>query len=87
MKMQHNGAVRRARRSAGMVALCLAGPILLAGTALPAEVIRENNVTYGKVGDRELKLDLARPDGEGPYPALVFIHGGGWRGGGRKNRV
>ncbi len=26
----------------------------------------------------ELKLDLARPEGAGPFPAIVFIHGGGW---------
>lgn len=41
--------------------------------------ILEENITYGKGGDVELKLDLARPaSGEGPFPALVFIHGGGW---------
>jgi len=41
--------------------------------------VREDEITYGKIGDLELKLDLARPaGGEGPFPALVFIHGGGW---------
>jgi acetyl esterase/lipase len=37
---------------------------------------------YTKAGDTELKLDLARPaEGEGPFPAVLVIHGGGRRGG------
>ena len=43
----------------------------------------EEGIVYSKVGDKELQLDLARPEGEGPFPALVFIHGGGWQGGNR----
>jgi len=41
-------------------------------------------IVYGKGGDVELKLDLARPaSGEGPFPALVFIFGGSWYTGSR----
>src|SRR5262249_22409445 len=33
-----------------------------------------------------LQLDLAMPkDGDGPFPAVVCIHGGGWRGGSRQD--
>jgi acetyl esterase/lipase len=31
----------------------------------------------------ELKLDMARPDGEGPFPVIVCLYGGGWVSGGR----
>lgn len=49
------------------------------------DVLVEENITYGKGRDVDLKLDLARPkDGEGPFPAIVFIHGGGWVGGNRQ---
>ena len=48
----------------------------------PKPVVEEN-VIYGKAGDTELKLDLARPVGNGPFPAIVFIHGGGWSAGNR----
>ena len=42
----------------------------------------EANLVYGKGGERDLKLTLYYPiQGEGPYPAIVFIHGGGWRAG------
>ncbi len=49
-----------------------------------AKIVIEDNITYGKAGDTELKLDLARPQGDGPFPAIVFIHGGGWCEGDRQ---
>jgi acetyl esterase/lipase len=43
------------------------------------------DLVYGKAGDTELKLDLARPkNGNGPFPAIVCLHGGGWHMGTRK---
>ncbi|MDX1964872.1 MAG: alpha/beta hydrolase [Pirellulales bacterium] len=50
-----------------------------------ADVKIEEGLVYGRAGDVELKLDLASPPGEGPFPALVFIHGGGWMGGSRQD--
>lgn len=48
------------------------------------EITVSQNLTYAKVGDVDLQLDLATPkDGDGPFPAIVFIHGGGWSGGNR----
>jgi acetyl esterase/lipase len=35
-------------------------------------------------GDRTLHGDLYCPDGEGPYPLVIGIHGGGWNQGSRK---
>jgi acetyl esterase/lipase len=49
------------------------------------EIVVEENITYGRAGDVDLKLDLARPaEGEGPFPAIVYVHGGGWSGGNRQ---
>jgi len=59
--------------------LCLTG-----GMTQCAEVVVDENITYGKAGEIELKLDLARPEGDGPFPAIVFIHGGGWHQGSRQ---
>ncbi|MDF1663504.1 MAG: alpha/beta hydrolase [Planctomycetota bacterium] len=42
----------------------------------------KENIVYGKGGDQELLLDLARPKtGKGPFPAIIAIHGGSWRRG------
>lgn len=48
------------------------------------EIIVTPNLTYAKIGEVRLQLDLARPAvGDGPFPCIVFIHGGGWAGGNR----
>lgn len=58
-------------------------PPLCAQDAAPA-IAYDENITYGKGGDVDLKLDFARPKEGGPFPAIVCIHGGGWRGGSRE---
>ena len=42
-------------------------------------VERIRNVTYVTRGDLELEADVYVPDGEGPFPAIVAIHGGFFR--------
>lgn len=42
------------------------------------------DVVYGTAGGVELKLDAYLVGGVSPSPVLVFIHGGGWRGGDKK---
>ena len=58
---------------------CGAGRIEAAGT----EVVYEPGVVYCRAQGRALALDLARPAGAGPFPTIVFIHGGAWIGGDR----
>ncbi len=49
---------------------------------LPESVELRSDVEYGRVGDRSLKLDLYSPKVRtGKLPCLIFIHGGGWKGG------
>lgn len=38
-------------------------------------VLRDQNYP---VDGAMLSFDFMRPDGEGPYPLVVFLHGGGW---------
>lgn len=48
----------------------------------------ESDVVFGKGGGKDLKLDMAMPkDGNGPFPAIVCIHGGGWRMGNYKQHT
>jgi acetyl esterase/lipase len=51
----------------------------------PESVGFEPDIEYGRAGDVPLLLNLARPKtGEGPFPAVVCIHGGGFRAGTRE---
>jgi acetyl esterase/lipase len=58
-------------------------PTLIDDTTLPKiEVEFTRDIVYGQGADRALKLDLAKPKGlTRPVPAVVWIHGGAWRGG------
>ncbi len=40
-------------------------------------------VEYGKPGGHALLLDMHVPDGPGPFPAAILVHGGGFDGGSR----
>ena len=71
-------------RSLPTIALIVIAAGLIVSPARCDEVTLTKGITYGKGGAAELKLDLAQPEAEGPFPAIVFIHGGGWYQGDRK---
>jgi len=49
---------------------------------VPAGTKVERNIVYARVGDRKLLLDLyLPPKGSAQLPVIVWVHGGGWRGG------
>jgi acetyl esterase/lipase len=52
--------------------------------AVPDTVIFQTGIEYSNPDDQHLQLDLARPKtGDGPFPAVLCIHGGGFRAGTR----
>ena len=56
--------------------------LILLTTAALADT--QTDIEYAKVGETSLKLDLHRPQGENP-PLIVYVHGGGWRAGSKKD--
>lgn len=57
-----------------------------AETAKAPEIKRDYDLVYTKAGDVELKIDVARPAGDGDaLPTILVIHGGGWRGGNKES--
>ncbi len=38
----------------------------------------ERNVVWASPGGTDLHMDVSWPEGQGPFPILVWIHGGGW---------
>jgi acetyl esterase/lipase len=74
----------QSRRSIGWAAATLMVTLAAAGArgADEPKVKTERDIPYTKAGGAELKLDLAAPEqGEGPFPAVLVIHGGAWRAG------
>jgi len=49
----------------------------------PENVVFEKDIVYTSYGNRNLHLDLFYPaqDDYSPHPAIILIHGGGWRSG------
>jgi len=46
-----------------------------------------DSVEFGHAGGSSLLLDASVPDGQGPYPAIVIVHGGAWVAGDRRRSV
>ncbi len=38
----------------------------------------ETDLEYSHPGEVSLKLDAHVPEGKGPFPAVILVHGGGW---------
>ncbi len=72
------GPAGAAGESVARVARCAPPP---AADLAAVRVARD--VPYAAPGGDTLRLDLARPPGPGPHPAVVLLHGGGWEGGDR----
>ncbi len=63
----------------------LAGAARAAELAIPDDVTFERNVEYANPDDQHLQMNIARPkNGTGPFPAVLCIHGGGFRAGSRE---
>jgi acetyl esterase len=52
--------------------------VVLAGFAQAAHM---SDLEYGVAGSESLKLDAYVPEGRGPFPAVILVHGGGWNAG------
>jgi acetyl esterase/lipase len=66
----------------GAACLALFSVATLARAADEPKVTSEYDIVYAEPGGTGLKLDVVRPaEGDGPFPAVFVIHGGGWRAG------
>jgi alpha-L-fucosidase 2 len=56
----------------------------LSAAVLPVD---QKGVEYGNPGGHSLLLDVHVPDGPGPFPAAILVHGGGFDGGSRATNM
>lgn len=47
----------------------------------------QNNIEYGQAAGAPLYFDASIPEGSGPFPAAIIVHGGGWVRGDRRTDV
>ncbi|MEO6784555.1 MAG: alpha/beta hydrolase, partial [Chthoniobacteraceae bacterium] len=43
------------------------------------------DIAYVEGGHEQQRLDLYLPANPGPHPLIVYVHGGAWRGGSKKD--
>lgn len=60
------------------------GSLLIAALACAASA-QDLDIPYRTVGGVTLRMDIARPSGQGLFPAVVCLHGGGWSMGNKKS--
>ena len=70
---------------AAVVATLPASALAQKDPPVPDTVTFEKNIEYTTRRDLNLQLNMARPKtGDGPFPTVLFIHGGGFRAGNRE---
>ena len=47
----------------------------------------QSDLTYGTAAGEELKLDISAPEGLGPFPVCILVHGGGFERGDKQKQV
>jgi acetyl esterase/lipase len=67
--------------------LALVGLLLVlpARAQTAAKVIVKRDVVYGNVEGADLVADVAWPEGQGPFPVILSVHGGRWVGSHRRD--
>jgi acetyl esterase/lipase len=50
-----------------------------------SDVAITKDIVYRKIDRKELKLDIGKPEGSGPFPVVLFFHGGGWQQGNKSH--
>lgn len=55
----------------------------MANASAQADITVDDNVEYANPDNQHLQMNIARPKGDGPFPAVLCIHGGGFRAGTR----
>ena len=83
---------RRIAYLGGLGAVCVLGGLTWAITGWagiveesPQAVQHNLDLVYSRSSGEELRLDVAVPaKGDGPFPAVLCLHGGGWVSGSRK---
>lgn len=77
--------MNRSLASLAILLLGLSFTTQAAELAIPDNVTFERDITYAEAGGARMQLNIARPkNASGPLPAVLCVHGGGFRAGSRE---
>src|SRR4029079_15101430 len=62
-------------------------PVVVAMVVAAGSATDQKGVEYARPNGHALLLDLHVPDGPGPFPAAILVHGGGFDGGTRATNM
>lgn len=66
---------------------CFFAFALFLTSAWPGIALDKTDVEYANRNGKTLLLDLHVPDGAGPFPAAILVHGGGFDGGSKSTNI
>src|SRR4030095_16513701 len=66
---------------------CITILAIASAATLSAAAVDQKDVEYARPGGKPVLLDLHVPDGPGPFPAAILIHGGGFDEGSKSTNV
>ena len=61
--------------------------VVVADAAEPAIPVLKTDIEFAKVGDVSLTLDAFVPEGAGPFPTCILVHGGGFIRGDKQSYI
>jgi alpha-L-fucosidase 2 len=61
--------------------------LFLAALCLPLFGAVQQDIEYKNVDGKSLTLDASVPDGKGPFPTAILVHGGSWGRGNKRSYV
>jgi alpha-L-fucosidase 2 len=64
--------------------LSLTLALLLSAGLARGEARLLTDIEYGRAGGESLRLDASVPEGAGPFPIAILVHGGGWNSGDKR---
>ena len=68
-----------------LLLLCFVSAVRAADLVIPDSVTFTRDIEFSNPDNQHLQVNLAQPkEGKGPFPAVVCIHGGGFRAGKRE---
>lgn len=69
--------------------ICVCAIAVVVGKNLEAADLPplKKDIVYANIGDVSLKLDAFVPEGEGPFPACILVHGGGFTKGTKQSFI